>query len=54
MSAVITLVISRLGMQVGLDFWGGFPEFGLLAAIAAMGGFIICFNKSKKAALSLK
>lgn len=48
LAAIVTIVIGYLGMVVGLELMGGFPEFGLLVAIAVMGGFIIYFNESKK------
>ena len=48
LAVIATIIIGYLGMVVGFELMGGFPEFGLLAAIAVMGGFIICFNESKK------
>ena len=44
LAAIITLVVGLLVMSV-------FPEafeVGILAAIAVMGAFIICFNEKKK------
>lgn len=35
-------------MVIGLEFLGGYIEFGLLIAVAVMGAFIIYFNEKKK------
>lgn len=48
LAVIVTIMIGYWGMVVGFELMGGFPEFGPLAAIAAMGGFIIYFNESKK------
>lgn len=48
LAAVVTIVAGYLGMVVGLEFLGGFVEFGCLIAIAVMGAFIITFNEKKK------
>ncbi len=48
LAAVVTIVAGYLGMVVGLEFLGGFVEFGCLIAIAVMGAFIIAFNEKKK------
>lgn len=48
LAAVITLIAGYLGMVVGLEFLGGFVEFGSLIAVVVMGAFIIYFNDKKK------
>ena len=48
LAATVTLIVGYLGMVVGLEFLGGFVEFGMLIAIAVMGAFIIYFNDKKK------
>ena len=47
-AAIITFFLGYFGMVVGFELLGGFVEFGLLLAIAVMGGFIIYFNENKK------
>lgn len=44
LAIVCTLLVSLLVMSIFYET----PEFGLLAAILAMGGFIIYFNDKKK------
>lgn len=48
LAAIATIFLGCVGMVVGLEFLGGYVEFGLLIAIAVMGAFIICFNEKKK------
>lgn len=48
LAVIITLILGYLGMVIGLEMLGGWVEFGLLIAIAIMGGFIIYFNETKK------
>lgn len=45
---IVTFLSGYIGMVVGLEFLGGFFEFGLLVAICIMGAFIIYFNEKKK------
>ena len=47
LAAIVTLIVSYLGMVVGLELLGNWVEFGLLIAIAVMGAFIIYFNDKK-------
>lgn len=47
-AAIITLIAGYLGMVVGLEFLGGWTEFGPLIAISVMGALIIYFNEKKK------
>ncbi len=48
LAAVVTFILGFVAMVVGLEFLGGYIEFGLLIAIAVMGAFIIYFNEKKK------
>lgn len=48
LAAAVTVVAGYLGMVIGLEFLGGFVEFGCLIAVAVMGAFIIFFNEKKK------
>ncbi len=48
LAALVTLVAGYLGMVIGLEFLGGFVEFGCLIAVAVMGAFIIYFIEKKK------
>ena len=48
LAAIVTFIVGYLGMVVGLEFLGGFVEFGLLVAVSVMGAFIIYFNDKKK------
>lgn len=48
LAAIATFVLGCLGMVIGLEFLGGYIEFGLLIAVAVMGAFIIYFNEKKK------
>ena len=45
---IVTFLAGYIGMVIGLEFLGGFVEFGLLIAICIMGAFIIYFNEKKK------
>ena len=48
LAAIITLIVSYLGMVVGLELLGGWNEFGVIVAVCVMGAFIIYFNDKKK------
>ena len=48
LAAIITFVLGCLGVVIGLEFFGGYTELGLLVAVAVMGAFIIYFNEKKK------
>lgn len=48
LATLITFIVGYIGMVIGLEFLGGFVEFGLLVAICIMGAFIIYFNEKKK------
>lgn len=48
LAAIVTLIVGYIGMVIGLEFFGGFVEVGLLIAISVMGAFIIYFNDKKK------
>lgn len=43
----VTFIIGCLGMVIGHELLGGFPEFGGIIAIAVMGAFLIYFNEKK-------
>lgn len=45
---VVTVIIGCIGIVIGHELLGGFPEFGGVIAIAVMGAFIIYFNDKKK------
>ena len=45
---VITFVVGYLGCVIGLEFFNGYTELGILVAISLMGAFIIYFNEKKK------
>ena len=44
----LTTICGFLGMVIGDDLIGGYPELGCIIAIAIMGAFIIYFNEKKK------
>ena len=44
LAAIVTFVAGYIGMVVGLEFLGGWVEFGVLVAVCVMGAFIIYFN----------
>ena len=48
LAAIATFVLGCLGMVIGLEFLGGYIEFGLIIAVAVMGAFSIYFNEKKK------
>ena len=48
LAAIVTFIASYIGMIVGLEFLGGWFEFGVLVAVCVMGAFIIYFNEKKK------
>ena len=48
LAAIITFVLGCLGVVIGLEFFDGYTELGLLVAVAVMGAFIIYFNEKKK------
>lgn len=41
LAALITILAGWVGMVIGLEFLGGYAEFGSIAAIAVMGTFIL-------------
>lgn len=47
LALIVTFICGILGMVAGLEFLGGFPEFGCVCAVAVMGAFIIYFNEKK-------
>ena len=40
----VTILAGWMGMSIGLEYLGGYPEFGCVIAIAVMGMFIIMFT----------
>lgn len=40
----VTILAGWVGMAIGLEYLGGYPEFGCIIAIAVMGMFIIMFT----------
>lgn len=46
--AIVTFIAGYIGMVVGLEFLGGWVEFGTLIDVCVMGAFIIYFNDKKK------
>lgn len=48
LALVVTFVCGWIGMVIGLEFFGGWTEFGCVIAIAVMGAFIIYFNEKNK------
>ncbi len=44
----LTTICGLLGMVIGDELMGGYPELGGIIAIAVMGAFIIYFNEKKK------
>lgn len=48
LALLVTFVMGWVGMAIGLEFLGGFAEFGSVVAIAIMGAFIIYFNEKKQ------
>ncbi len=47
LAAFITLILGVVGMVIGLEFLGGFAEFGCIIAVSVMGAFIIFFNEKR-------
>lgn len=47
-SFILVLVIGILGMAVGNDLLGGYPEFGTVIGIATAAGCIIFFQDRKR------
>lgn len=45
---IVTVIIGWIGIAIGYELLGRFPEFGGVIAIAVMGAFIIYFNDKKK------
>lgn len=45
---VATLFAGWVGIAIGHELLGGFPEFGAVISVAVMGTFIIYFNDKKK------
>lgn len=45
LAALITILAGWIGMVIGLEYLGGYPEFGCVIAIAVMGMFIITFTE---------
>lgn len=45
---IVTFIMGWIGMAIGLEFLGGFTEFGSVVSIAVMGAFIIYFNEKKQ------
>lgn len=45
---IITFIIGVLFMAIGNDIFNGFPEFGSVASVSVMGGFIIYFIQQNK------
>lgn len=45
---VLTTICGLLGMVIGDELMGGYPELGCIIAIAVTGAFIIYFNEEKK------
>lgn len=41
---VIIVLAGWVGMTIGLEYLGGYPEFGCVIAVAVMGMFLIMFN----------
>lgn len=48
LAMIVTVLCGWLGMAIGLEYLGGFTEFGSIFAIAVMGAMIIYFNDKKK------
>lgn len=44
LAALITILAGWVGMVIGLEYLGGYPEFGCVIAIAVMGMFIMMVN----------
>ena len=44
----LTTICGFLGMVIGDEVMGGYPELGCIIAFAVMGAFIIYFNEKKK------
>lgn len=47
LAMIVTFISGWIGMVIGLELMGGFPEFGCVIAVAVMGAFIIYFNEKK-------
>lgn len=45
LAALITILAGWVGMVIGLEYLGSYPEFGCVIAIAVMGMFIITFTE---------
>lgn len=48
LALIVTFFAGWIGIAIGLELLGGWPEFGCIIAIAVMGAFIIYFNEKKK------
>lgn len=48
MAFIITLIVGLIGMALGLEVFGGYPEVGSVLAIAVMGAIIVYINEKKK------
>ena len=44
----LTTICGFLGMVIGDELMGGYPELGCIIAVAVMGAFIIYYNEEKK------
>lgn len=44
---ILIILSGWLGMVIGLEYLGGFVEFGSILAIATMGALIVYFNDKK-------
>ncbi|MBE5784746.1 MAG: binding-protein-dependent transport permease [Clostridiales bacterium] len=45
---LLTILAGWVGMAVGHEILGGFPEFGTVLSVAVMGALIIFFNDRKQ------
>ena len=48
LAAIVTFIAGYIGMVVGLEFFGGWVELGVLVAVCVMGAFIIYYGDKKK------
>ena len=47
LAMIVTVIVGFMGSSVCAS-WVNAPEWGVVLAVAVMGGFIICFNDKKK------
>ncbi|HIQ60792.1 MAG TPA: hypothetical protein IAD31_04250 [Candidatus Enterenecus faecium] len=47
-SFILILIFGMIGLLIGIDFLGEYPELGPILGIAVAGGCIVYFQDTKK------